>query len=202
MTKLLPELRSRLTAGLTVPLSPPGLQTRQALLVTLAEQQAVKLSRGPARVLAEGLPVTVPELCGAMAQLAVAAQVAAQVDDRGVIDVDTARRYLADRKKTDRPAHKAPTLPSIGSATARHFALRLSELRSSSRRRPVVTARGVAMYLARRLTGNSLQQIGRYFGDRDHTTVMHACHRTESLLSSDRVVQQAVEQLQEKWSHV
>jgi len=87
----------------------------------------------------------------------------------------------------------------IALATARYFAQTLTELRSPSRRRAVVLARGVAMFLARQLTGSSLEQIGRYFGGRDHTTVMHGCGKTATLLKTDPAIRLAVEQLTQKW---
>jgi len=60
----------------------------------------------------------------------------------------------------------------------------------------------VAMFLARQLTGSSLDQIGQYFGGRDHTTVMHGCGKTASLVKSDPAIRQAVECLQGKWQKV
>ena len=80
-------------------------------------------------------------------------------------------------------------------ATARHFSLRLADLRSPVRRRALVVARGVAVYLARRLTEESLERIGGYFGGRDHSTVMHSYRKTEELIGSDPAVREAVERL-------
>src|SRR5918998_131734 len=76
-------------------------------------------------------------------------------------------------------------LPGIATQAARYFALKVSDLKSPSRRRGVVIARGVAMYLARQLTGRSLEHIGAFFGGRDHTTVLHGCRRIEGLIDSD-----------------
>jgi chromosomal replication initiator protein len=72
------------------------------------------------------------------------------------------------------------------------------DLRSPSRRRVVVRARGVAMYLARELTGGSLNEIGVFFGGRDHTTVMHGCRRTEQLLETEPAIRQAVELVRQR----
>jgi chromosomal replication initiator protein len=63
------------------------------------------------------------------------------------------------------------------------------------RRRALVVARGVAVYLARQLTDENLQQIGGYFGGRDHSTVMHSCRKTEELIGSDPAVREAVDRL-------
>jgi len=78
---------------------------------------------------------------------------------------------------------------------ARHFSVRLADLRSPSRRQAVVAARDVAMYLARTITGKSLKQIGSYFSGRDHTTVSHGCCKAERLLRTDGTIRQAVERL-------
>ncbi len=190
LAELSVRLRSRLEAGLAVPLVRPGSQTRRVVLRRLAQRRDIELIDAAAGVLAEGLNVTVPELCGALLQLEMPARLAG-----GVIDADAARRYLCDRR-----ALRQPSLREIASATAKSFSLKLSDLRSPSRRRAVVLARGVAMYLARRLTDNNYQQIGRYFSGRDHTTVMYGCRRTESLLKTDAAMREAVERLQQKWS--
>jgi chromosomal replication initiator protein len=112
----------------------------------------------------------------------------------GRIDVEMVQSFLAQRNGS-----RQPPLKEIAAATAKYFSVRLSDLRSPSRRRLVVTARDVAIYLARRLTGESLKQIGHFFGGRDHSTVMHGCRKTESLLKTDPGVRQAVLCLQQKW---
>lgn len=188
LSKLMPALRSRLLAGLTVPLSPPSSSARLAILQQLAAMRDIDLAEPVAQALADGLSGTAPELLGALVQL----EVPARMDGRQ-IDAVAVRRYLADRNGT-----RQPQLSDIATLTARHFSLKTADLRGTSRRRPVVNARDVAMYLARRLTRTSLQQIGRYFGGRDHTTVMHGCRKTEELLKTDPMIHQAVEQLQQK----
>jgi chromosomal replication initiator protein len=180
---------SRLTGGLTVPLVRPGPQARLEIVRRLAESRSIKLEEPLASALADGLEGTVPELYGALLQLALSAQ----LDGTG-IDAEHVKRCLAGRT-----GRNAPSLREIAQATARHFSLKVAELRSSSRRRAVVTARGVAMYLARTLTGMSLQQIGRYFGGRDHTTVSYGCSTTKRLVETEPAIREAVQQLQQRW---
>ena len=158
---ILPALQSRLTAGLMIPLAPPGVEARLAILEQLAAAaRAFRCrSRWPA-CWPKGLCGTAPELAGSLLQLAMPAEFQA---GRG-LTVEAARAISlpsASRKRQ-------PTLHEIALATARHFSLRLADLRSPVRRRALVVARGVAVYLARRLTDESLQQIGGYFGGRDH----------------------------------
>ena len=185
---LSPGLRSRLSAGLEVRLSLPGPKARLALLEKLAAARGTLLSKAVCRVLAEGLPAAVPDLVGAIAALEAASRSAGQD-----IDVLAARVYLAQRAARD-----AVGLKTIGTHTAKHFQLKLADLKSPSRQRPIVLARGVAMFLARQLTGKSLEQIGSFFGGRDHTTVMHNCSRVEELLKTDPQTRQAIELLRSR----
>jgi len=184
-----PRLRSRLGAGLTVPLALPGLPTRLAVLRQLAEARGLKLSEAALQTLAAGLRVSVAELLGAIVQLEMTSPATG-----GVIGVEAARQ-LVERSRGSRRIE----LRRIAAATARHFSLRVSELRSASRRQSVVRARGVAMYLARELGGSSLNQIGSFFGGRDHTTVMHGCRRTEELLNSEPAIRQAIQQVRRQF---
>ena len=188
ITGFSPALQSRLSAGLCVPLALPGPDTRLAILRRWLNLREIEMAESIVKLLAEGLAGTVPELLGAMLQLEVPA------DEEGhPIDARRIRDFLSRRDSTMRPK-----LRDIAVLTARHFALRLSDLRGSSRRRPVVAARDVAIYLCRQLTRDSLGRIGEYFGGRDHTTILHACRKTEELLQTDPVIQQAIDQLRRK----
>jgi chromosomal replication initiator protein len=183
---IVPALQSRLTAGLMIPLAPPGIEARLAILEQLAALRNIPLPAPVARVLAEGVVGTAPDLAGSLMQLAMPAEF-----HNTPFDAESARKYLADRGCV-----RQPTLHEIALATSRYFSLRLSDLRSPVRRRALVVARGVAIYLARRFTNESLQQIGEYFGGRDHSTVMHSCRKAEELLVNDPAVREALEQLQ------
>jgi len=189
LTELAPRLHSRLTAGLAVPLVAPSAGTRRALLRQLAQLRQIELPETAARLLAEGLNVTVPELFGALVQLETAAGA-----KRRPIDTEAVRKFLAQRSGA-----RQPELREIADTTARAFSVKLSDIRGLSRRRAIVTARDVAMYLARQFTPGSLQQIGEYFGGRDHSTVIHGCRHVERLIKTDPTLRQAVEQLQRKW---
>jgi len=185
---LLPALQSRLLAGLTVPLAPPGRSARLAIVKQLARQRAVDLPPAIIGLLADELTGSVPELLGALMHLEMTAQV-----ELSSIDASLVRRCLAQRRTTGQP-----TVRDIALLTARHFSLRLGDLRSATRRRTVVTARAVAMYLARTCTSSSLEEIGRFFGGRDHTTVAHGCRKTEELIAIEPSIREAVQQLQEQ----
>jgi chromosomal replication initiator protein len=78
-----------------------------------------------------------------------------------------------------------PSIQEIATAVARRFKLKTADLKGPTRRQQVVRARALAMFLGRKLTDRSLQQIGNFFGGRDHTTVLHACRKTEELMGSN-----------------
>ncbi len=90
------------------------------------------------------------------------------------------------------------SLAEITAAVAKYFRLRRTELRSSSRKQTLVRARSLAMLLGRRLTSMSMHQIGDYFGGRDHTTVLHAIRKTDSLLEQESELRRAADEIQEK----
>jgi chromosomal replication initiator protein len=179
---MLPGLQSRLKAGLAVPVVLPGPAARAIILRRLARVRSVVLSESLIEFLAENASGTVRALDAALVELQMG----------GSLSIEAARRWLADRHRHD------PTLQEIALATSRHFSLRLRDVRSAARLRTLVIARGVAMYLCRSLTRLSLEQIGSYFGGRDHTTVSHGCRRTEDLLQTEPAIRDAVVQLQSR----
>jgi chromosomal replication initiator protein len=188
LSGIAPDLQSRLVGGLAVPLALPAQETRRVILRRLAAMRQLDLGDDVTEVLADNLNVPVPLLAGALLQLETEARLAGRA-----ISVEAAQQLLAARS-----AVGVPSLREIALAAAQHFAVRLSDLRSPSRRRAVVTARDVAMYLARALTNKSLREIGTYFAGRDHTTVSHGCVKTERLLESDPTIRTAVEQLRDR----
>jgi chromosomal replication initiator protein len=182
LTNFLPELQSRLEAGLCVPLVLPEAEARRQILGNLCDSRQLSLSEHALRQLARSLPLSAPELAGVLVNLQHQARTAGRS-----LDDDLVQTYLAQRSTA-----RQPPLRTIALHTARHFAIPMTELRSASRRRGVVVARDVAMYLARQLTSQSLKQIGHYFGGRDHTTVLHGCRKTESLMHTDAGIHEAV----------
>ncbi len=179
-------LRSRLSAGLAVSLSWPGPAARRAILERGA--QGLALPRQVVHSLADGLSASVPTLIAALLELELKA-----TSDLHALDGKRLRRFMAEHNQTP-----TPSLNDIASRSARYFGLRVADLKSPARRRPLVVARGVAMYLARQLTRKSYEQIGDYFGGRDHTTVIHGCRRIEKLLQRDRGTRQAIAELK-RW---
>jgi len=185
MSGMLPALQSRLTAGLTLPLALPEPDTRLAIVNRLAELRKIDLPGPVARTLAEGFSGTVPELMGAITQLEVPAR-----RDGHRIDVKAVQSLLARRGSECKVS-----IHAIALATARHFGLKLSELRSPSRLRAVVTARDVAVYLGRNIIKCSFDEIGRYFGGRDHTTIMHSWYKMDNTVHADPAMRHELRKL-------
>lgn len=182
-------LASRLSAGLCVPLTVPGTLARRAILVKLAALHEAPLAEPALVYLAENLEGTVPALSHAVAELQLAS-------GRGKEQIGSAavQAFLSEQSEDQRP-----NLRNIASVVARYFRLKTADLKGPSRRTGVVQARSLAMYLARRLTDESLEQVGQHFGGRDHTTVLHACRKTESLVETDddtkHMVQELIQQI-------
>jgi chromosomal replication initiator protein len=184
---LAPRLAARLTAGVEVPISPPGMCARRELVKCFAELRGVELTNLAVDRLAERLTGNARELLGALTWLEFNHGRAGHT-----IDADDVEAYLS---QVDRS--KPPTVAQVAIRTAKYFRLKTAELKGPSRRRGVVRARGVAMSLAREVGGAGLQEIGRYFGGRDRTTVLHSCRRTEQLAHQESDVQQAIVALRE-----
>jgi chromosomal replication initiator protein len=187
LTGFPPRLKARLVGGLVLSLAIPGVKARTVIIRRLAKLRRMLLSENALACLAEGLAAPVPIMLGALVRL----QAAHDFSEKE-IDAASVREYLNQHHPG-----REPSIHDIALLTAEHYSLKLSELRSASRRRTIATPRSVAMYLARKLTGNSLQQIGRYFGGRDHTTVSYGCRQTERRLRTEPAVRQAVQQLTE-----
>ena len=185
LPKLLPRLASRLSGGLTVGLSYPGYAARLAILRELADLRCLLMPDAVAELFARELAVSVPALSRAVTELHALAE-----HDGAAIDVDFGQRCL------QRLVHPTqPTLRGITSATAKTFSLCAAQLQGKSRRRTISLARGIAMYLARQWTDKSLGRIGKHFGGRDHTTVLHNCRVAEARLRTDPNVSHAVREL-------
>ncbi len=183
LKRLSARLRSRLTSGLAVCVASPGVAARETIIEQLAEMFEIKLGPQAIESLAKRTTANYPQLRGMVLELRTSMR-DEQVDD--VVLEDVIRRGSNN---------KAPDMKTIASTAAAQQGVKLADLRSSSRRRQVVAARGMAMLLARELTGASYQQIGAYFGGRDHTTVLHGCRQTALRCEQDELSKAALDEL-------
>ena len=170
-------LISRFGSGLTVPIDPPELETRVAILIKKALARDVTLPEDVAFFIAEQIRSNVRELEGALHRLLASANFTGRT-----IDVDLARDALRDLLD----AHQRQiNIQNIQKTVADYFKMRVSDLHSRKRTRQIARPRQMAMALAKELTPMSLPEIGDAFGGRDHTTVLHAQRKIKALLQTD-----------------
>ena len=169
------KLVTRFRAGVTAQIRQPGPSSRARLLKHFAQSRQLALPQEAAEILAKGLPVSPRELWAALAQVESISR-----QHRKPVDSDLVRRFL--QKEVAPPK---PRLEEISRAVARQFGISSAQLRSRQQTRGVVVPRQCAMLAARQLTDESLEKIGKFFGGRDHTTVIHACRRLRELLAQD-----------------
>ncbi|PID60494.1 MAG: chromosomal replication initiator protein DnaA [Gammaproteobacteria bacterium] len=170
-------LKSRFGGGFSVSIEPPELEMRVAILHSKAEQLMVELPNEVAFFIARHIRSNVRELEGALRRVSAQAMILG-----GEITLEHARDTLADLISVHA---RQVTIPNIQNVVAEYYSIRLSELLGPRRTRDVVRPRQMAMTLAKELTDKSFPEIGRAFGGRDHSTVMHACDRITKQLDSD-----------------
>ncbi|MHB8246547.1 MAG: chromosomal replication initiator protein DnaA [Acidimicrobiales bacterium] len=181
-------LRSRLLSGLTTDIQPPELETRIAILRTKAEHEGAVVGDEVLDFIASNVKDNIRELEGALIRVTAFASL-----NRQPLTRDLAETVLADIVAASQP--RRITAKQIIEMSAAHFGFAVEELCGPSRRRPLVIARQIAMYLFRELTDYSYPAIGREFGDRDHTTVIHAVEKISSLMRERRPIYDTVTQL-------
>jgi chromosomal replication initiator protein len=181
LSGLMPTLASRLAGGLTVLLAPPGPLARRELVEQFASRVQLSLAADVLSQIAShgddppNRPPTAAKLRHVVLQLASLAE-----ENHGRIKSAQVARLLAEESPEAKVICK-----QVMTLTGKHFGVTLADLRGKSRQQTVAEARGLAMYVARQITGASYAEIGRQFGNRDHTTVLHACRKFDNLVASD-----------------
>jgi chromosomal replication initiator protein len=182
-------LRSRFEWGLTVDIQPPDLETKVAILQKKAESEHVSLPMDVALFIASNVRTNIRELEGALVRLV------AWCGLNGVeIVLPTAQQCL--KQFIDTQVRKI-TIESIQRAVAEQFGMRVAELKQKNNSRAVVVPRQIAMYLAKQLTEASLPEIGRQFGGKHHTTVMHSIGKIDEQRRNDKNLNSTLNKLQE-----
>jgi chromosomal replication initiator protein len=170
-------LKSRLGWGIVVPIDPPDYETRVAILKEKAKHLGFTLSDDVAFYIAKQLNSNIRELEGALSTLKANAFFTGKK-----IDLAYTKQILRELFKVNQ---QIVSIENIQKAVAQYYNVKLSELLGKSRKRSIVRPRQLAMYLAKDLTDKSYPEIGEAFGGRDHTTVLHANKKMESLLSEN-----------------
>jgi chromosomal replication initiator protein len=181
-------LRSRFEWGLMTDVQPPDLETRIAILRKKAETDRLGVSPEVLELIASKVASNIRELEGALIRVSAFASL-----QQALPDSEMAEMVLKDLFPDDREQEVSVQL--IMDEVADYFSLTVEDLCSPSRSRQLVTARQIAMYLTRELTELSLPRIGKAFGGRDHTTVMHAKSKIAGLMQERRSIYNQIQEL-------
>jgi len=183
-------LRSRFEWGLIADIQPPDLETKVAILQKKAEQEKVTLPTDVALYIASNIRSNVRELEGALIRL---------VAHSSLIGAEITLPYTQQVLKNfiDSQARKV-TIESIQKAVAEQFGLRLVEIKAKNNSRAIVYPRQIAMYLAKHLTEASLPEIGRQFGGKHHTTVLHSVEKIDEARKTDKDLNRLLNKLTEQ----
>ena len=166
-------LESRFVWGMTAAVEPPELETRVAILLKKAEQEAVYIPSDAAFFIAERIRSNVRELEGALRRVIANARFTGKP-----ISIDQVKAALRDLIAIQA---RQVGIDNIQKTVVDYYKIRLADLLSKKRNRSLARPRQLAMALAKELTNHSLPEIGDAFGGRDHTTVLHACRKVEEL---------------------
>ncbi|MFF7263079.1 chromosomal replication initiator protein DnaA [Streptomyces sp. NPDC008159] len=183
-------LRNRFEWGLITDVQPPELETRIAILRKKAVQEQLNAPPEVLEFIASRISRNIRELEGALIRVTAFASLNRQPVDLGLTEI-----VLKDLIPGGENASPEITATAIMAATADYFGLTVEDLCGTSRGRALVTARQIAMYLCRELTDLSLPKIGAQFGNRDHTTVMHADRKIRALMAERRSIYNQVTEL-------
>lgn len=188
ITTLENRLRSRFKMGLITDIQPPDLETRLAILRKKAEGEPRPIPDDVLEFIATNITDNIRELEGALNRVSALANLVQEP-----LTLDAAEKHLHDILGARQPRPITPQV--ILEATAEMFDFTVEEIKGKSRRRPLVTARQVAMYVFREVTDLSYPAIAREFGGRDHTTVIHAVEKIKALMKERRQIYDQVSEL-------
>lgn len=181
-------LRSRFLSGLITDVQPPEIETRLAILKKKADENGYRVPGDVLEFIAESVKDNIRELEGALTRICAFSRLYGTS-----LDISMAKEVLADIISSQQEYEINAS--TILNTTASIYGLSVDDLKGTSRKRPVVIARQVAMYVIRELTDLSYPAIGKTFGDKDHTTVMHSVEKIELLMGSDREVYNQVSEI-------
>jgi chromosomal replication initiator protein len=183
-------LRSRFEWGLIADIQPPDLETKVAILQKKAESEQVQLPTDVALFVATNVRTNVRELEGALVRLIAWCQL-----NRMEITLASTQQCL--KQFIDMQVRKV-TIEAIQRAVAEQFGMKVADLKQKNNSRNVVVPRQIAMYLAKQMTEASLPEIGRQFGNKHHTTVMHSIAKIDEQRRADKDLHRTVNKLQEQ----
>lgn len=185
--KLEERLKSRFEWGLIADIQPPELETRIAILKQKAEENGVALPQDVAEFIANKVKSNVRELEGCLSRIIAVSSLKGRD-----ISIQLAEEAFKDIFKT---REKIIGINDIQKATAEYFNIKISDLKSKKRERNIAFPRQVAMYLCKELTDLSLEDIGKGFGGKDHSTVIHSQRKIEKLIKENNEISTTIKQI-------
>src|SRR6476469_6945192 len=183
-------LLSRFRWGLRADISMPDYETRTEILEQKMKNDGLEMPKEVVKYIAYNINNNIRELEGALISLLAQSSL-----NRREIDLDLAKKVLRNFVKT---SSKEITIDTIQKMVCDYFDVPYDKLLQKTRKREIVQARQITMYLAKAFTKNSLKTIGEHFGGRDHTTVIHSCQTVKDLMDTDGVFRENVLELQQK----
>ena len=180
-------LRSRFEWGLIADIQPPDFETRVAILKKKAGLERVRLADDVAYLIASRVKSNIRELEGSLTRMIAFCALTGRE-----MSVDLAQEVLGELWGEE---EKIITIDQIQRKVCDFFGIRLSDLKAKTRTKAIAFPRQIAMYLARQLTHASLSEVGRAFGGKDHTTVLHAVDKVQTLLHEDPKLRKTVDGL-------
>ncbi|WP_416439186.1 chromosomal replication initiator protein DnaA [Phnomibacter sp. MR] len=183
-------LLSRFRWGLSADLQMPDYETRIEILERKMKNDGLDMPREVVKYLAYNINTNIRELEGALISLLAQSSL-----NKREIDLELAKKVLRNHIKT---SSKEITIENIQKMVCEYFDVPYEKLQQKTRKREIVQARQITMYLAKAFTKNSLKTIGEHFGGRDHTTVIHSCQTVKDLMDTDSVFKENVLELTQK----
>jgi chromosomal replication initiator protein len=183
-------LLSRFRWGLSADLQIPDYDTRIEILEKKMKNDGLDMPKDVVKYIAYNISTNIRELEGALISLLAQSSL-----NKKEIDLDLAKKVLKNFVKT---SSKEITIDAIQKMVCDYFDVSYEKLLQKTRKREIVQARQITMYLAKTFTKNSLKTIGEHFGGRDHTTVIHSCQTVKDLMDTDSLFKESVMELQQK----
>ncbi len=183
-------LLSRFRWGLSADMQLPDYETRMDILEKKMKNDGLDMPKEVVKYIAYNIQSNVRELEGALISLLAQSSL-----NKREIDLELAKKVLRNFVKT---SSKEITIETIQKMVCDYFNLPYERLLQKTRKREIVQARQITMYLAKQFTKNSLKTIGEHFGGRDHTTVIHSCQTVKDLMDTDGLFRESVVELQQK----
>jgi len=183
-------LLSRFKWGLAADLQLPDFETRVAILEKKMYADGIEFPREVVEFVAYNIKTNVRELEGALISLVAQASL-----NKKEVDIDLAKKIVKNFVKN---ISREVSIDFIQKAVCDFFDVPLEKLKEKTRKRAIVQARQLSMYLAKGLTKNSLKVIGKHFGGRDHSTVIHSCQAIQNLMDTDNTFKDQVEEIRKK----